>query len=535
MNIKNELSLLILCFFSFNTVGQTNVIPIVTDCYNLNYVENTDRWALFWDNNNYSQTLLLSEGNSANYQLGSTTINHISESGSSSNRIQILTSSQVQNELSAIGYSMPSLDNEYFLRLGGHLAPNLGSEEVVRKVNLTLENSHIQTACRVVLKFAENEDGDYINPQYFRVAAKVQYDDGTIADLPAEIESLIINPYSPLLEYDLELANDYYFYQRDYDVNFAHYVDMCRNPVLTLSFMVSDPESPINYLNHGEAYAYITSDCNIDHAAFIDFDDKICTNYNYTLLEPNLGVNNQNSNSVITWLVKGIANGVMEVLQQGDNDYTFTIPGDYVIIYTVTNPNFADCELEIEYYFNVSNCENTSECDDCSSFNLENDKKYVISAWVNVMQDIGDNYVKVNSIMNYDEAYLDLIFLDVSGNAIGSPLTFHASGEIIDGWQRILGEFVTPSNAYDMSFDLVNNYDGLSVFFDDIRVHPFNGNLKSFVYDQETQKLMAELDESNYATFYEYDKEGGLVRVKKETEKGVFTIQETRSSTIKKD
>ena len=45
---------------------------------------------------------------------------------------------------------------------------------------------------------------------------------------------------------------------------------------------------------------------------------------------------------------------------------------------------------------------------------------------------------------------------------------------------------------------------------------------------------MAELDENNYSTFYEYDNEGGLIRVKKETEKGVYTIQETRSGNPKK-
>jgi hypothetical protein len=57
--------------------------------------------------------------------------------------------------------------------------------------------------------------------------------------------------------------------------------------------------------------------------------------------------------------------------------------------------------------------------------------------------------------------------------------------------------------------------------------------MKGFVYDPDDLKLMSELDENNYASFYEYDQEGGLVRVKKETEKGVFTIQETRSSTTK--
>ena len=40
---------------------------------------------------------------------------------------------------------------------------------------------------------------------------------------------------------------------------------------------------------------------------------------------------------------------------------------------------------------------------------------------------------------------------------------------------------------------------------------------------------MSELDENNYATFYEYDDDGSLVRVKKETERGVKTIKETRT------
>ena len=44
---------------------------------------------------------------------------------------------------------------------------------------------------------------------------------------------------------------------------------------------------------------------------------------------------------------------------------------------------------------------------------------------------------------------------------------------------------------------------------------------------------MAELDENNYATFYEYDDDGTLIRVKKETERGIKTIKETRSALLK--
>jgi YD repeat-containing protein len=50
------------------------------------------------------------------------------------------------------------------------------------------------------------------------------------------------------------------------------------------------------------------------------------------------------------------------------------------------------------------------------------------------------------------------------------------------------------------------------------------------VYDPVNLRFTAELDERHFATFYEYDNEGRLVRVKKETERGVMTIQETRQN-----
>jgi hypothetical protein len=45
---------------------------------------------------------------------------------------------------------------------------------------------------------------------------------------------------------------------------------------------------------------------------------------------------------------------------------------------------------------------------------------------------------------------------------------------------------------------------------------------------------MAEMDENNYETFYEYDQEGSLIRVKKETIEGVVTLQENRNHYYKK-
>jgi len=77
---------------------------------------------------------------------------------------------------------------------------------------------------------------------------------------------------------------------------------------------------------------------------------------------------------------------------------------------------------------------------------------------------------------------------------------------------------------------VLSNDGGQPVYFDDIRIHPFNANMKTYIYDTRTLRQSAEMDENNYASFYEYDEEGQLIRVKKETIQGIKTIKETRSA-----
>lgn len=159
---------------------------------------------------------------------------------------------------------------------------------------------------------------------------------------------------------------------------------------------------------------------------------------------------------------------------------------------------------------------------------LPDSGKYIVSAWV---KEIHPKQVAT---------YTSFIKVEVTGVVSPLVINFESNGAVIDGWQRIVGVLEIPSveNAVNAKLNInlhCNNISGGECYFDDVRFYPFNGNLKSFVYDEDTQRLMAELDENNYATFYEYDLEGGLVRVKKETERGVFTIQETRSNNPKKD
>ena len=174
-------------------------------------------------------------------------------------------------------------------------------------------------------------------------------------------------------------------------------------------------------------------------------------------------------------------------------------------------------------------------CDDCYSFQPIPNEEYWVSAWVK--EDLNTQTKSyTNAAINI--RFFNAVDIEIIPDPFDTTVTvpfFKATGNIIDGWQRVVGKFKIPANALTMKIDLVNESPTIPVYFDDIRIHPINGNMKSFVYDPVTFRLMAELDENNYSTRYNYDKEGGLVRVKKETSKGVKTIQETRSGNVIKN
>ena len=192
-------------------------------------------------------------------------------------------------------------------------------------------------------------------------------------------------------------------------------------------------------------------------------------------------------------------------------------------------------------------------CDECEGFQPSPNKEYILSAWVK--EEINQQ------VSTYENARIKLVFKDegkrvipmlkttlnintndfesqddLSSSSLSTlKLPCVATGDIIDGWQRIFKKFTVPLATVYFDIELTSKKDSTNpVYFDDIRVHPADGTMKSFVYDSETFKLMAEMDENNFSTFYEYDNEGGLIRIKKETERGIKTIQETRSGNILK-
>ena len=152
------------------------------------------------------------------------------------------------------------------------------------------------------------------------------------------------------------------------------------------------------------------------------------------------------------------------------------------------------------------------------SFNPLAGKKMLVSAWV-----------KEKNVCTCKSYTRDHILVSFSG---GSSVTLQPSGNMIEGWQRVEAVVIIPTGTTGMTVSLQAS-DSSTTYFDDIRVLPYNGEMKSYVYNPINLRLMAELDENNYATFYEYDDDGTLVRVKKETERGIMTIKETHSALLK--
>lgn len=139
------------------------------------------------------------------------------------------------------------------------------------------------------------------------------------------------------------------------------------------------------------------------------------------------------------------------------------------------------------------------------------------------------------------QSYLPLFDLSIQFG--GTPVTFignPSQTQIINGWQKFDFEFnAPPSNGNISNFDIkiALTSSGINerlLYIDDFRIHPYNASVAGYVYDPLDLRTWATLDDRNFATFYEYDNEGTLIRTKKETEKGIYTITESRSSIKKK-
>ncbi len=138
-------------------------------------------------------------------------------------------------------------------------------------------------------------------------------------------------------------------------------------------------------------------------------------------------------------------------------------------------------------------------------------KRYIFSAWV---KDKSAGNVKPS--------------LDIK---IDNQVFNYELKATVEKWKQIEGEFVVSgSGVFQLYIPAASG-----MLIDDIRIYPYNGSMQTHAYDDKTLRLMATMDENNFATFYEYDDEGILIRVKKETDRGIMTLKETRTGIRKNE
>ena len=135
-------------------------------------------------------------------------------------------------------------------------------------------------------------------------------------------------------------------------------------------------------------------------------------------------------------------------------------------------------------------------------------KKYIISCWVRkgdctTLGNLGDNY--------------SFTYNGSTSNIVKEPK--------VECWQRVEVEFIYDPADINLELELAS---GDTFYVDDIRIMPADAITKCYVYSPQNYRLLAELDENHFATYYNYDEEGTLVQIKKETERGIMTVKTTR-------
>jgi hypothetical protein len=154
-------------------------------------------------------------------------------------------------------------------------------------------------------------------------------------------------------------------------------------------------------------------------------------------------------------------------------------------------------------------------------------KNYTISLWMS--QNIQPaTYANTTTDANKNVG-VQIECYGVSNNFLGISELIPPSGNVIEKWQRIEGSFEPVLNTAKIvvKFNLPSG-GSLPYYFDDIRIFPSDASVNTSVYDVTNYRVSAVLDDNNFATIYNYDGEGNLFMTKKETAKGIKTIQETR-------
>ncbi len=270
---------------------------------------------------------------------------------------------------------------------------------------------------------------------------------------------------------------------------------------------------------------FIPHSYNVPQFEIIAEDEvKVCDEWRYMKLK-NLCTGEifdfRNGYPYPTWSGNGIVAsipGVFDPPSAGVGQHIITYNnGGYVLTKTINVINHSTCNQTI------SDVISSKTCEGCSAFKPIAGKQYFLSAWAS-HQNV-DNPALSKS--GFTQMHIHLNFLNSGSTSVGMR-DIYPSGQTIDGWKKVEDSFTIPSGTATIDIVFVNNSNA-DIYFDDLRIHPFEASMVSYVYNNETMQLVAELDDNNFHTKYIYDKEGNIVKMNVETVDGIRTVVETRT------
>ncbi|MEW8561004.1 MAG: hypothetical protein AB2541_02830 [Candidatus Thiodiazotropha sp.] len=169
----------------------------------------------------------------------------------------------------------------------------------------------------------------------------------------------------------------------------------------------------------------------------------------------------------------------------------------------------------------------SSSCFEQNRLKLNSDR-YVLSAWISQWNtDVPTYEVDKNDVVS-EKRGVGIKYKSSTSNICqdqnSQKLLFEPKGPVIDGWQRVEGEFlVSEGNGIALIVQTGNN--GV-LYIDDLRIYPSDSKLNTFVYDSRLRLLSSRHDENNISTRWQYDQAGQLRFSERETERGWRTATE---------
>ncbi len=163
----------------------------------------------------------------------------------------------------------------------------------------------------------------------------------------------------------------------------------------------------------------------------------------------------------------------------------------------------------------------------------------LVKFWVKADQDIIDD-LSSNIKINFN-APNDYTYLFYSG--VNFDLTSFTQIARVGEWTLFEGiiedDLSNGSFYFDDQFKngrypkyiyttTLTNLGTKTIYIDDFRIQPIESQMTTYVYDPENLRLLASFDDQHFGMYYQYNKEGQLVRKIIETERGMKTVTETQ-------